>query len=140
MGAGCLILNAKKEILLVKPTYKSDWEIPGGIVEENESPKSCCEREVLEELSIPLKINELLVVDYNSPQKEKTESLMFIFNGGKISEEQIDLIKLPPKEIEYFSFFKINSLPADIVNILRKRIVCAYNQLEIGPIYTEDQI
>jgi 8-oxo-dGTP pyrophosphatase MutT (NUDIX family) len=37
-------------VLLLEPTYKNDWEIPGGIIEDNESPKECCEREVFEEL------------------------------------------------------------------------------------------
>jgi 8-oxo-dGTP pyrophosphatase MutT (NUDIX family) len=35
---------------LLEPTYKEDWEIPGGIIEENESPREACKREVLEEL------------------------------------------------------------------------------------------
>ena len=50
MGAGCLFLDEHQRVLLVKPTYKPGWEIPGGIVELNESPKKCCEREVLEEI------------------------------------------------------------------------------------------
>ena len=46
MGAGCLFFNERNEVLLVKPTYKPGWEIPGGVVEDNESPKQCCQREV----------------------------------------------------------------------------------------------
>jgi hypothetical protein len=30
VGSGALITNAANEILLVEPTYKPGWEIPGG--------------------------------------------------------------------------------------------------------------
>ena len=93
MDSGCLLFNNKQQVLLVKPNYKEAWEIPGGIEEDNESPKQCCIREDKEELSINLSKLQLLVVDYNQyPElKEKTESLMFIFDGGTIDEEDIQL-------------------------------------------------
>ena len=34
MAAGCLFFDAHGWILLVKPTYKPTWEIPGGVVVE----------------------------------------------------------------------------------------------------------
>jgi ADP-ribose pyrophosphatase YjhB (NUDIX family) len=52
MAAGCLFFNSEKQVMLVKPTYKPTWEIPGGITELNESPKLCCQREVSEELGL----------------------------------------------------------------------------------------
>ena len=36
---------------------------------------------VKEELGIDLIINRMLCVDYNSPDDQRTESLMFIFHG-----------------------------------------------------------
>ena len=48
------------EILLSHETESGWWLIPGGGIEENESPKECCVREVKEEtgLSYPLSVRE----------------------------------------------------------------------------------
>jgi 8-oxo-dGTP diphosphatase len=37
--------------MLVRPTYKPYWDIPGGYVEPGETPKDACVREVFEELA-----------------------------------------------------------------------------------------
>jgi 8-oxo-dGTP diphosphatase len=50
MGAGVLFTNAAGDPLLVEPTYKDTWEIPGGLVEAGEDPRTCAMREVREEL------------------------------------------------------------------------------------------
>ena len=70
MGAGALILNQNDEILIVKPSYKDHWSVPGGVVEENESPRVACIRETKEEIGIDLKNIKFLCVDYNSNKNE----------------------------------------------------------------------
>ena len=140
MGAGCLFFDAQGKILLVKPTYKPGWEIPGGVVELNESPKECCEREVYEELGLTRKVGSLLVVDYNHETDEKTESLMFIFNGGLLAGSEIAAIQLPQQELSEFRFFAALTFPAEIAPPLRNQILSAYKQITTGQgIYIEDQ-
>ena len=82
-AAGALFTNKEGKVLLVVPTYKSEWEIPGGTVEENESPKQACEREVLEELGISVKIGRLLRLDYRAETDHATELLIFLFEGWR---------------------------------------------------------
>jgi 8-oxo-dGTP diphosphatase len=140
MGAGCLFFNNEGQIMLVKPTYKTTWEIPGGIVEKNESPKLCCMREVSEELGLNRNIGRLLVVDYNSEKGEKTESLMFIFYGGILTSSEIETIQLNPEELNEFRFFNAETLPIDMSDVLRNRVFAAWKQVgkEDG-IYLENQ-
>jgi ADP-ribose pyrophosphatase YjhB (NUDIX family) len=38
MAAGALFFDAADRILMVEPTYKDYWDIPGGYVETGESP------------------------------------------------------------------------------------------------------
>ncbi len=50
VSAGAIILDQHGGLLILKPTYKSGWTIPGGIMEaDGESPWDACRREVREE-------------------------------------------------------------------------------------------
>lgn len=70
-AAGALCTNTGGNVLLVVPTYKTVWEIPGGTVEANESPQQACKREVREELGIDIPIGQLLCLNY----REETEDI-----------------------------------------------------------------
>ena len=54
VASGALIFNEKEEFIIVEPSYKSDWEIPGGGIEKNESPQEALIREIKEELGVDL--------------------------------------------------------------------------------------
>lgn len=43
-AAGALIRDQQGRILLVEPTYKDHWEIPGGVIEVGETPSQGCAR------------------------------------------------------------------------------------------------
>jgi len=105
MSAGALFFNEVGDLLLVKPTYKSHWQIPGGVIEENESPRQGCIREVTEELGLDRAPARLLCVSYTAEGKDHTEALHFVFWGGALSVEEIEQIHLPPAELSEFRFF-----------------------------------
>jgi 8-oxo-dGTP diphosphatase len=50
IAASVLFTGSDGRILLVEPTYKDYWEVPGGAVEAGESPRAAAVREVGEEL------------------------------------------------------------------------------------------
>ena len=52
VAAGALFFDDQGRVLLVHPTYKDTWDIPGGYVERGESPAAACRRELKEELGI----------------------------------------------------------------------------------------
>ncbi len=105
MGSCCIFFNEKNEVLLVKPTYKDYWALPGGGVELNESPMSACIREVKEEVGLNIKNIDFICVDYNPNNgKYNSDSLEFLFFGGILDKNQIKKIKLAKGEIENFKF------------------------------------
>lgn len=105
MGAGVLLFNDNDEILIVRPSYKDHWSIPGGVVDENESPREAGLRETKEEVGVNLDDIKFLCVEYT--RKNKDENLFFLFGGGKLNSRQIDEIRTDPDEIREFRFAKI---------------------------------
>lgn len=130
MGSGALFFNENNQILLVEPSYKPTWEIPGGVVEAHESPRGCCEREILEELGLQIKTGRLLGIDYNETTETRLESLMFIFDGGVLSDAQIELIQLQADELLSFRFFSRDALPQNFSPTLKKRVLACWQNRE----------
>lgn len=141
MGAGALFRNAKGEILILRTTYKEFCEIPGGVVEDDESPRECCEREIKEEIGLDRKVSKLLCMDYQHAADGKTESIMFIFDGGVLSDEEIASIQLDSKEISEAIFAPIsearNLLPLKTLGRRAEHALAA--ALSGSSVYLEDR-
>ena len=88
-AAGVLYVNPAGYPLLVQPTYKKHWDLPGGIVECGESPAAAAVREVKEELGITVAVGRLLVVDYLPGRRRRPEMVAYIFDGGLINTDTI---------------------------------------------------
>lgn len=139
MGAGALILNDKNEIFIVKPSYKDQWSIAGGVVNDNESPRDACIREVKEEIDIDLKNVKFLCVDYTSSNGEKGESLQFIFFGGRLNQNEIENIKLDGKEIIEYRFMKVDDALSLLSGKLKMRLSKCLDVIKNNnAIYIED--
>ena len=104
MAAGVLIFNEKDQILLVKPSYKNHWSIPGGVANADESPRQTIIRETKEEINIDLSLCQFLCLEYISATKEIDENLQFIFYGGVLDNEKMQNIKIDKDEISDYRF------------------------------------
>lgn len=122
MGAGVLLFNEKEEILIVKPTYRDYWLIPGGVVEKDESLRETCLRESQEEIGLDIDLKRLLGVHYKGDYLERGESLMFIFYGGVLTPEQIKGIELRDGEIEEYKFVKTGEALPLFSDVLRPMV------------------
>jgi 8-oxo-dGTP pyrophosphatase MutT (NUDIX family) len=118
IGAGALIRSASGEVLLVNPTYKNPWEIPGGIVEPGESPRQACERELAEELGLELPVGRLLVVDWlplpggltaaSGAAARRGDRILFVFDGGIVDDDFIARVALPADELSECRFVALD--------------------------------
>ena len=107
MSAGAIFRNAANKVLFVKPNYRDTWLVPGGVIDANESPKQACEREVLEEIGLDVEVGNLLVTVYTHASEENTESQSFMFDGGILTQLQLDTIVYKDGEIEEHKFMNL---------------------------------
>ena len=125
MAAGVLFTDALGRVLLVEPTYKEPWEIPGGTVEEGESPYLGATREVTEELGLDVVPGQLLVVDWVPLSSERTEGMMFIFDGGTLDQALAATIQLPADELRSWAWHTMDEAVARLTPLLHRRLVAA---------------
>ena len=118
MASSVLFFDPAGKILIVKPTYRAYWLLPGGCVEENESPRDACIREVKEELGIDMTVIHFLGMDYLSRENEETECIQFAFYGGTLSPSQIRMIMLPATELNDYRFSPLE----DVLPILSPKL------------------
>ncbi|MFI1994883.1 NUDIX domain-containing protein [Actinoplanes sp. NPDC020271] len=125
MGAGALLTDNQGRVLLVEPTYKDYWEIPGGAVEADESPLTAVSRELKEELGLPVRPGRLLVTDWVPPREGRTEGLMMLFDGGTLAPEQTSQIRLPIEELRSWAWCTEQEAGERLSELLARRITAA---------------
>lgn len=132
VSSDAILRDTAGRMLLVDPKYKPDWDTPGGMVEANEPPHLAVRRELKEELNLDIEVGGLLVVDWVSPHGPWDDLLAFIFDGGKLSDEQIAGIKFRDGELAAFDFCTQEQAQQRLRPYAWRRIAVALEALETG--------
>jgi 8-oxo-dGTP diphosphatase len=99
-SAAALIRSSGGRLLILKPTYKSGWTIPGGQIEaDGESPWEGCRRELLEETGLTVASGRLICVDFLRPRPRRPGGLRFLFDCGSIDVAAQEAVVLQDEEI-----------------------------------------
>jgi 8-oxo-dGTP diphosphatase len=131
IASGCLFVNEANKVLLVKPSYKPPWEIPGGAVEIGESPLAACIREVREELTYECSPQRLLSVDYRpAPEGRVIDGIRFVFFGGTLVDDQTSRFVLDPSELTEWRFVSLLEVDDYVIPALARRIRSSLNSSE----------
>ena len=136
-SAGALIFDAAGRLLIVKPTYKSGWTIPGGVMEaDGETPWEACRREVREECGIDIRHGRLVCMDFRRPRPGKPGGIRFLFNCGTIDDAGLAAIVLQAEEL---SSYRLAGLPEALTLLrrpIRRRVQAATSATTL--VYLED--
>lgn len=137
-AAAALLLDDLGRVLLVKPTYKDGWFLPGGVIEEGESPLSACVRECEEELGFTPNLHGLVCVDWGPPRDGIDAVNIFVFSGS-ITPDEIARIRLPPDELSDHALVTPGQL-SDLVppHVARRMEPSLRAAIEARPVYLED--
>lgn len=130
--AHVLMRDEVGRILLCDTAFKTDWELPGGIVEPGEPPRTGAIREVREELGIDRSVGRLLVADWLPPYLGWEDAVELIFDGGIVTESQLTTFSLQPNEIHSVELVTLDQA-ADLVTPLSHRRLSVAMELTSGP-------
>ena len=140
-AAGVVLRDELGRVLVVHPTYKDVWELPGGTLELDESPVAACTRELEEELGLVLPPGQLLCVDWVPPSPPWDGGLMFLFDGGVLAAEQITAIQLCADELDRMEFVEPAKLHEVLIERLARRVTAALDASALGAgVYLEDGV
>ncbi|UUN26597.1 NUDIX hydrolase [Streptomyces sp. FIT100] len=137
VAADVLLRDTAGRVLLVNPTYKPGWDLPGGMAEANEPPEETVVRELSEELGLDVIVRGLLVVDWVAPHGPWDDQIAFIFDGvtldvpGELRPQDEEL-----SEAAYVTLDKAREL---VDERMRVRLAAAVQALDVGrPVYLRD--
>lgn len=134
MSCGVLIINDKKQILMGHVTGQKHFDIPKGLLEENEDKQTCAIRECLEETGIKFtegELKEIGTFDYNK-SKKLTLFLSFMsdFDLSELVcnsyfEHHYTKQRLP--EVDYFKWVSANEVVShcapSMVTLLTEKVL-----------------
>ncbi|MER7688146.1 NUDIX hydrolase [Streptomyces sp. NPDC097610] len=131
-ASDALIRDEDGRLLLVNPTYKSGWDLPGGMAEDNEPPEDAVRRELREELGLTIVSLRFLCVDWVEPHGPWDDLLGFVFDAGVLSPEQAAQLEPGDGEISEYHFFEVSEALPLLPDRQRARAVNALQVLEDG--------
>ena len=137
-GVAVLFFDESGKLLIVKPNYKEGWQVPGGTVDKDESPKDAAIRETKEEIGIDVEDLTFLSVEYKSEKVYGFDFLEFMFLGKTLSQEEVASIVLQEDELDEFKFVTIDEALALFRTSLKRRVPIGLEVIKTGkPVYSE---
>jgi ADP-ribose pyrophosphatase YjhB (NUDIX family) len=136
VAADVLLRDAAGRVLLVNPTYKPGWDLPGGMAEANEPPEKTVLRELREELGLDVVVRGLLVVDWVAPHGPWDDQIAFVFDGGTVD---IEAPRPHDEELSEARFVDLTEAGGLVRDRMRRRLAAAVRALAEGrTIYLHD--
>jgi 8-oxo-dGTP diphosphatase len=137
VSAGALIFDRAGRLLILKPTYKTGWTIPGGVMEaDGETPWDACRREVYEECGIELRGGRLAVMDFRPPKPGRAGGIRFLFDCGQVADAALAGIVVQPEEVSEYRLAAVPDALGLLRGPIRRRVSAATGRKRLA--YLED--
>ena len=120
------IFDEAGRLLILKPTYKAGWTIPGGQMEaDGETPWEACRREAREESGVEIDTGRLACVDFLRPREGRPGGVRFLFDCGVLDAEESGQVEVQAEEIAEFCFVPVAEALELLSGPLRRRVRAA---------------
>lgn len=134
MAAGALFVDGSGRVFLMDPVYRDTWDLPGGVVEAEESPHAACRREVAEELGLDRSAGRVLAVDWVPSRPGRPEGLVVVYDGGVLQRDDIDAIKVADGELAGFAFVEVAEVARRVTPLVARRITACLEAAAAGTV------
>ncbi len=126
-SAGALVFDRRGRLLVLNPTYKKHWTIPGGQLEANgETPWEACRREAREECGLEIRTGRLVCVDFLRPRAQRPGGMRFVFDCGTFDDERLEAVTLQVEEISEHRLVDLDGARQLLSGPVRRRVLaCA---------------
>jgi 8-oxo-dGTP diphosphatase len=136
-SAGALIFDRAGRLLILKPTYKTGWTIPGGVMEaDGETPWEACRREVREECGLEVRGGRLACVDFRPARAGRAGGIRFLFDCGAVDDAELGAIAVQAEEVEEYRFVALDVALELLRAPIRRRVRAATRRRRC--VYLED--
>jgi ADP-ribose pyrophosphatase YjhB (NUDIX family) len=126
VSAGALIFDRAGRLLILKPTYKTGWTIPGGVMEaDGETPWDVCRREVHEECGLEVRGGRLACIDFRPGRPGHPGGIRFLFDCGQVSDKALAGLTLQPEEVSASRLAPLPDALARLRGPIRRRVRAA---------------
>ena len=137
VSAGALIFDRAGRLLILNPTYKTGWTIPGGVMEaDGETPWEACRREVREECGIEVQGGRLACMDFRRPKPGRPGGVRYLFDCGPVGDNALAGIVVQPEEISEYRFAAVPDALGLLRKPIRRRVRAATGSKRV--VYLED--
>ncbi|MDH6710014.1 8-oxo-dGTP diphosphatase [Kitasatospora sp. MAA19] len=107
VGCSVLLTDRVGNVLLLKASYRAQWQFPGGAMDPGEGPADCAARELCEETGLVAEGLRLLVVEWRDPIPGQGEhaypAVQFMFDGGTVGAGAA--VRVQVEEIADYGYF-----------------------------------
>lgn len=99
MAATGIVLDSRGRVLVLTTSYKTEHELPGGGVEDTETPEEGLARELKEELDLSVPVGRLLAVDSRPPGPLGRSLVVHAHLVGPLTPEEASAISFPDGKV-----------------------------------------
>jgi 8-oxo-dGTP diphosphatase len=143
VSAGALVFDQSGRLLILRPTYKSGWTIPGGVMAaDGETPWEACRREVREECGLEVASGRLACMDFRRVKEGNPGGIRFLFDCGPLPESALSGIVLQPEEISEHRLVAVAEALSLLRPPIRRRVMAVRTRdgaaRKEGLVYLED--
>ncbi|MFF1506529.1 NUDIX domain-containing protein [Streptomyces sp. NPDC058326] len=133
LAAAALFRDAGGRVLVVEPSYREGWALPGGTIESDagETPRQAARRETAEELGLDLALGPLLAVDW-SHGSARPPIVAYVYDGGVLAEERFAEIRLQEEELLSWKLIERGEVTAHLPGSLGLRVLASLDVLATG--------